>query len=408
MVGTLGDTALAAVGLAGFASFMSAAFFMGMSAGVQATAARWLGADRTHEVAVPLNGGLTLVLILGIPASIILFIIAPSLFSLLSQDEQLVTLGIPYFQVRLLSIVGIGMNFAFRGYWSAVNRASLFMRTVVTTHLVNIFLNWVLIFGHLGAPPLGTLGAAIGTTLAIFLGTLLYFSLAWRHAKENGFLARLPDRPTFFNLIRLSAPAGLQQFFFASGMTIFFWILGTIGTSELAAGNVLLNIMLAWILPANGFGIAAASLVGQSLGAGHTQDAKAWAWQVARIAMLVVSLLALPALLFPNPFLSVFLHDPHTLALAHTPLRLIAFLMTFESMGIVLVNAHFGAGHSRRVMEIMLPFQWGLFLPTAYLIGPALGFSFLAVWILYVTYRFAQGSVFVWSWQRGDWAKVQV
>ena len=216
MVGTLGDTALAAVSLAGFASFMSAAFLMGMSAGVQATAARWLGAGRTHEVAIPLNGGLILVLLLGIPASIALFMLAPSLFSLLSQDEQLTALGTPYFQVRLISIVGIGMNFAFRGYWSAVNRASIFMRTVVFTHLSNIFLNWVLIFGHLGAPPLGTLGAAIGTTLAIFLGTLLYFSLAWRHARENGFLAKLPDRTTLFSLMRLSAPAGLQQLFFAS------------------------------------------------------------------------------------------------------------------------------------------------------------------------------------------------
>ena len=408
MVGTLGDAALAAVGLAGFASFMSAAFIMGMSTGVQATAARWLGAGRTSEVAVPLNGGLLLVLILGVPASILLFFLAPSLFSLLNQDEQLIALGTPYFQVRIISIVGIGMNFAFRGYWSAVNRANLFMWTVVVTHLANIFLNWVLIFGHLGAPRLGTLGAAIGTTLAIFLGTLLFFYLAWRHARENGFLATPPDRPTFFSLIRLSAPAGLQQFFFASGITVFFWILGNTGTSELAAGSVLLNIMLVWILPANGFGIAAASLVGQSLGAGEADTAKAWTWQVARIAVLVVSLLALPAVLFPDPFLSVFLHDPHTLALAYTPLRLIAALMTFESASIVLLNSHYGAGHSRRVMEITLPFQWGLFLPAAYLIGPTLGLGFLAVWIWYVTYRLVQAGVFAWSWERGDWAKVQV
>ena len=134
----------------------------------------------------------------------------------------------------------------------------------------------------------------------------------------------------------------------------------------MAAGNVLLNIMLVWILPANGFGIAAASLVGQALGAGDIDDAKAWAWQVVRIAVLVVGILALPALFFPNLILAVFLHDPHTLALAQTPLRLIAVLMTVESMSIVLLNAHYGAGHSQRVMAITLPFQWGLLLPTAY------------------------------------------
>ena len=280
MVSSLGDTALAAVGLAGFTSFMCMAFIMGAATGVQATAARWLGAGRTSEVAIPLNGGLILVLMFGLPASVLLYLVAPALFSLLSQDTAVVALGASYLQVRIISIVATGMNFAFRGYWNAVNLSGLFLRTVVFTHLTNIALNWVLIFGHFGVPPLGVLGAAIGTTTSIFLGTVLYFVLALRHARDSGFLSSLPDRATLLSLLRLSAPAGLQQVFFAGSFTAFFWILGTIGTAELAAGNVLVNVMLVWILPANGFGLAAASLVGQALGAGDQPAAKAWAWHV--------------------------------------------------------------------------------------------------------------------------------
>jgi MATE family multidrug resistance protein len=380
----------------------------GCGPGVQATAARWLGAGRTHEVAIPLNGGLLLALLFGLPVSVILYMLAPLLFSLLSQDADVTALGGTYLQVRLISIVATGMNFAFRGYWNAVNLSRMFMRTVMLMHISNIFLNWVLIFGHLGAPALGVSGAAIGTTISIFLGTLMYFFLAWRHARVSGFLSGLPNRATLLSVLRLSAPAGLQQLFFAAGFTAFFWILGTIGTAELAAGNVLLNIMLAWILPANGFGLAAASLIGQTLGAGEKREAKMWAWQVARITMCVVGGLALPALLFPDLFLSVFLHDPNTLALARTPLRLVAALMTIEALGIVLVNSHYGAGHSRRVLAITTPFQWGLFLPAAYLIGVVLNLGALAVWCAYVSYRFLQTCVVVWSWQQGDWAKVEI
>ena len=300
------------------------------------------------------------------------------------------------------------MNFSFRGYWNAVNLSRMFLRTVVLMHLSNIFLNWVLIFGHLGAPALGVSGAAIGTTISIFLGTLMYFVLAWRHARESGFLSGLPDRATLLSVLRLSAPAGLQQIYFAAGFTAFFWILGNIGTAELAAGNVLLNIMLAWILPANGFGLAAASLIGQALGAGEKREAKMWAWHVARITMGVATCLALPVLLFPDIFLSVFLHDPDTLALARTPLRLVAGFMTIEALGIVLVNSHYGAGNGRRVLAITFPFQWGLFLPAAYLIGVVLNLGALAVWCAYVSYRFLQTCVFVWSWQQGDWAKVEI
>ena len=98
MVGSLGDDALAAVGLAGFTTFTCGAFIMGLSTGVQATAARWLGAGRRHEIAVPLNGGLLLVLVLGIPLSVWLIFAAPSFFPLLSQDAAVASQGTHYLQ----------------------------------------------------------------------------------------------------------------------------------------------------------------------------------------------------------------------------------------------------------------------------------------------------------------------
>ena len=408
MVGSLGDDALAAVGLAGFTAFTCAALLIGISTGVQATSARWLGAGRTKEIAVPLNGGLLLVLLLGVPMAVSLFFFAPHFFPLLSQDANVATQGTVYLQARLVGLIAMGTNFVFRGYWNAVNLSAVYMRTVIIMNVINIFLNWVLIFGNLGAPELGILGAGIGTTAALSIGSITYFMTAYRRSRAAGFLVGWPDWAMLRTLIRLSVPAGIQHVFFALGMTFFFWILGSIGTAELAAGHVLSNLLLLWMLLSNGFGLAAASLVGQALGAGDAEDAHAWAWQVVRIAMVCVGLLALPAVLVPDLFLGLFLRDPATLGLARLPLQITAITMALEVIGMVLMNAHYGAGHSRRVMVISLAMQWCFFLPIAFLMGLVFGLGLLAIWSVNIGYRLIQSGVFVWSWQSGSWAKVRI
>ena len=408
MVGVLGNEALAAVGLGSFASFMAFAFLMGMGTGVQAIAARRLGAGRRAETALPLNGGLLLLLGVGLPASALLIWFVPQLYPVLDSDPEVVGMGVPYLQVRLVAMAGVGMNFAFRGYWNAVNLSRLYMRTLVSMHACNIFLNWVLIFGHLGSPALGVTGAGIATAVATYVGTLHYFVLALRHARGDGFLHGLPDGFTMRALLRLSLPAGVQQFLFATGITTLFWILGQLGTRELAAANVITNLTLLGILPMLGFGLAASSLVGQALGRGERADAARWGWEVSRLAMVLVALLELPVALFPEFFLGIFIHDPETLALTTLPMRLVALTLWWDALGTVLLNAHQGAGHNQRAMAISVGMQWGIFLPLAYLLGPVLGFGLLQIWLANISYRCVQALIFLWSWRQGHWAEVRV
>jgi putative MATE family efflux protein len=275
-------------------------------------------------------------------------------------------------------------------------------------HASNIALNWVLIFGHLGCPALGVTGAGIGTAIATTLGALLYLVLGLRHARQAGFLREVPGRTTMAAVLRLSVPAGVQHSAFAAGMTAFFWVIGRVGTAELAASNVLLHLLLVAILPGVGFGLGAASLVGQALGRGNPADATAWGWDVVRLASLAVGLLALPAALFPEAVLGLFLHEPETLALARLPLQALALTMAVDTVGTVLLNALLGAGYSRRVMVVSISLQWGLFLPFAYLVGPVLGHGLLAVWLASIAYRALQALAFVLIWWRGRWAGVVV
>ncbi len=222
MIGVLGDEALAGVGLGSLAMFVSVAVLMGLSVGVQAMAARRLGEGRTSELAVPLNAGLALAGGLGLSLTIVLLFLSPGVFGLLTHDSGIVALGLPYWQVRLLALVGAGMNGAFRGHWNGVSRSGLYLRTLLLVHVTNFALNMPLIFGLGSLPGLGTLGAGIATTVATYLGTAYYCLLGHRHARGGGFLIRWPDRQSFRTLMRLAIPSGAQQFFLASGLVAFF------------------------------------------------------------------------------------------------------------------------------------------------------------------------------------------
>lgn len=408
MVGSLGDVALAAVGLASFANFLCIAFITGLSAGVQAMSARRLGEGRHSETAIPLNGGLALASALGLPLAVALFLFAPVLIGLLADDAAVANEATPYLRARLVGMVGVGANFAFRGYFNGVNLSKLYFRTLVTMHVCNVAISYVLIFGALGLPAFGSLGAGMGTTASVYIGTFTYVSLARKHAKEAGFLSGLPDKGTTRTMLRLALPNGIQQFFFAGGMTVLFAIIGRVGTRELAASTVLLNLLLVALLPGMGFGIAAASLVGQALGRGDPDDAHRWGWEVVKVAALTMGLLALPVVFFPDPVLAPFLHDPVTLALARTPLRLIMATVAIDTLGMVLMHGLIGAGDTRTVMVLSVASQWFLMLPAVYLVGPVWGLGLTMIWVAQVATRLLQAGAFAAVWQRRGWASLSV
>jgi putative MATE family efflux protein len=408
MVGSLGDAAIAAVGLGGFANFLATSFITGLSAGVQAMAARRVGEGRDSESALPLNGGLLLAASLAIPWSILLIYLAPTLYPYLNDDPEVIRQGVPYLQMRLVGATFLGMNFAFRGFWSGIGRSGMYLQTIVTMHVANILLNYALIFGHFGAPAMGTTGSGLATTLASCLGIVTYAVLGWRHARPRGFLRSVPAPAALRAMLRLSVPAGLQQSFFAAGYVALFWIVGRIGTAELSAANVLINVMLVAILPGLGLGIGAASLVGQALGRKEPGEALRWGWDVSRVAVVGMGLLSLPMIAIPDLLLAPFLQDPQTLALARLPLRLTGLLAGVDAIGLVLLNALLGAGDSRTVMRVSVTLQWVVFLPIAYVVGPLLGGGLVSVWVALVGYRTVQTAVLAWVWRRGAWTTLRV
>ncbi|MGD9603269.1 MAG: MATE family efflux transporter [Gammaproteobacteria bacterium] len=401
------DAALAAVGYGGFALFVAQSIILGLSTGVLAAAARRKGEGRHGETAYFLNAALVIIAVAAPLITLLLSLAIPHVYHHINDDPDVMALGIPYLQIRAVGIIFVATNFAFRGYWNAIDLTRLYMFTLILMHTLNIFLNYVLIFGHFGAPALGVQGAAIASVISLGFGSALYLVFGWRYAREFGFFRRLPPRADVKRLVQVSLPSGIQQMFFSAGWLGMFWIIGQVGTAEVAAANVLINLMLVALLPGMGLGLAAATLVGQALGRKDADEAARWGWDVVKIAVLGLTLLGLPMVLAPRWILtSIYTLHPDTLELALWPLRLAGLSMLFEAVGTILQNALLGAGDTRRVMKVAIFNQWCVFMPLAYLVGPVLGYGLTGIWLLQVGYRVLQAGIFSLFWVRRGWARV--
>ena len=408
MVGSLGNNALAAVGAGGFANFMAAAFVMGLSSGVQAISARRFGEGRREVMAEPLNGGLLFALILSVIIGSATYALAPYAYPLIVDDPLVSEIGVPYLRYRLLGMAFIGANFAFRGYFNAINESWRYLLTLMAMHVVNVVLNYAFIFGELGAPELGAPGAGLSSAIATGFGCAVYFVQGVVSARKNGFLRGLPNRNDAVTMLKLAVPSGVQQFLFAAGFTVFFGIIARIGTPEAAAANALITTMLTCVLPGIAFGIAAASLVGQALGRKDPEDAYRWGWDVVKVAATTMEVLGLILVIFAEPLLGIFLHDAETLQLAVFPLRVFGLTIFLDGIGNVLMNALLGAGAATTTLAVSVSTQWLLMLPIAYLVGPVLGHGLLGVWLCFISWRGFQAVIFAFIWIRRRWVNIKV
>lgn len=410
MVGQLGPASVGAISLSGFANFFAISLILGLSAGVQAMAARRMGEGNTKTAAVSLNGGILLAVIGGLPLGFGLAWFASDILELLVSEAQVVDAGVPYLQARLCTAFAVGINFSFRGFWNGIKKSHVYMGTLIFMHVINISLNYVLIFGKFGFPALGTLGAGLASGISVVAGSMFYIVMGFVQVRELGFMQKFPDKEAIRTLIRISMPNGIQQLFFSGGLLTLFVIIEKIGTAELAAASIIINIMLVGYLPGIALGLAAATLVGQALGRSDSADASLWGTQVTMVAMILLAGIGLPMWMVPEVLIGFFIDgegSSDVIRIARIPLLLTGAIMCLEAVSLVLMNALLGAGDSRSVMRVSIFMQWGFFLPLAALLV-FFGYGLLEVWAVNMAYRLALSGIFFTLWKSEKWQGIKV
>ena len=410
MLGHLGATPLAASGVAGVLFFAVVFPISSMSVGTQTLVARRFGEGNRALCGPVLNTGLILCLALGIPLTLGAPWLSRWLAPLSSEDPSVVAASRIYLLYRFPGAPFMLFNFVSRGFFAGIGKTKHQLVGSVIVTIVNIVLDYVLIFGKAGFPALGIQGAAIASSIALATGSLYYlliltftvYRTRYGTLRSPWFAIRWL-RP----MVRLSSPILAQRILSNGAWAIFFIIIAHIGTVESAATNVIRSIYHLSIMVAIGFGVAAGALIGQNLGSKNPERAEKLAWEAVKLttyAMFVIGVLffALPGLVF-----RIYTTDSVVIATGRLPLMLLGFVQVFAGFALVLSQSLQGAGNTRYVMLVELACV-ALYLPIVYLLGQRTSLGLVGAWTGEYVYWIVLAVAMVWKFRTGTWKTIKL
>jgi MATE family multidrug resistance protein len=257
MVSPFGDAAVAGIGIASSLFSMFMAVLFGIDTAVQALVAQRIGAGEPELAGRILNDALAIAVVAGLLLIVLGYAAGPAIFHAVTNDPAVVARGLPYLNAALPMLLFLGGNFAFNAYRNGAGMPRYSLLVSVVQLACGTLFSYLLIFGALGLPQMETAGAGLGVTLAALLALLAHLLLALRIVPVPGFVQTRLNWPGVRTILKIGLPVGLQQCLVFVGTTVSFGIVGLLGTGQVAAMNVLLNVLLLSILLASGLGVAA-------------------------------------------------------------------------------------------------------------------------------------------------------
>ena len=409
-VGKLGADAVTTVGVTESLMTLIYAAAIGLSIGAAATVARRIG-EKEHEAAA--HAGAQAILIgVGFGAVIggIGAVYAPQLLGIMGASDDVVRTGGTFARVMLGASGNVLLLFLINAVFRGAGDAAIAMRVLWFANAINIVLGPCLIFGIGPFPELGVTGAAIGTSIGRGAGVL--FQIYHLTRPGGRIRIRLPhlrfDPAVMGGILRISGTAVFQNFIGTASWVGLVRILTGFGSAAVAGNTIGIRIILFALLPAFGVSSAAATLVGQNLGAGKPDRAEAAAWKAGLYNTYCLGVVGLIFLLFAPQLIGLFTNDPSVAPYGIRCLRIVAAGFLFYGYGMVLTACFNGAGDAWTPTWINLGCMWLWELPLAWALAHPLGFGptgvFIAVSVAFSTLAFVSAYLF----SRGNWKTKRV
>jgi MATE family, multidrug efflux pump len=409
-VSRLGPDAIATVGLTESMLTLVYTAAMGLSIGVTAMVARRIGEGRPDEAAKTAVQGIALGVVVGAVVAVLGVVLGPKLLGLMGASPAVIALGSGYTRMMLGGSVTVLLLFLINAIFRGAGDAAIAMRVLWFANIINILLGPCFIFGLGPFPRLGVTGAAVATTIGRGMGVLYQlYRLSRGDARVTVRRVHLALRPAIMaSLIRLSGSGTFQVLVGTASYIGLVRIVSTFGSAALAGYTVAIRLVIFCLLPSWGLSNAAATMVGQSLGAGKPERAERAVWIAAGYNMLVLGSVGALFIIFANPIVGVFTDDPVALSTGALALRTMSYGFLFYALGMVLTQSFNGAGDTWTPTWINLACFWLWEIPLAYVLARVAGFGplgvFLAITIGYSTLALVSAVLF----RRGRWKLRQV
>ncbi|MGS2764223.1 MATE family efflux transporter [Sinomicrobium sp. M5D2P9] len=409
-VGKLGPSAVATVGLTETYLFLLYSIAMGLSMAVTAIIARRIGEKKKEDAGASAIQAIFIGLLASLPFAAGGIFFSRELLTLMGADSWSLEHGYRYTQWMLGGNAVIMLLFVINAIFRGAGDAAIAMRILWISNGINIVLDPLLIFGWGPVPAMGIEGAAIATNIGRGVGVISQLWLLFKGGKHIRVkLSQLHwDAGMIRNILRTSL-GGIGQMIVAMTSWIFLMrILADVGSQAVAGSTIALRIMMFTLMPAWGLSNAAATLVGQNLGAGNPERAESAVWKIGFYNMIFLVCVSVVYFFFNQPLMSLFTDDPRVIAIGGEWLRILSYSYFVYGWWMVSVQAFNGAGDTRTPTRINLVFFWLIQIPLSYLLAITLGWEHSGVfWAVFVS-ETGVGLYTLWLFKKGRWKTVQV
>ncbi|MCP4550311.1 MAG: MATE family efflux transporter [bacterium] len=410
MLGRVGKVELAAAGFGGVLIWTLYTFFVGIVQGVSTFVAQAKGGGRLRECSIFAWQGLYLSL--GAAALLSLFIWKMHwILDLAKPDPEVIFECLRYTRARLLGSFFLLATFVFHSFFRGIGDMKTPMKIALFSNAVNVVFDVVLIFGVGPFPRLTAMGAGAATAIADLSAALMGFILFVRPVIDRVYHTRTehPFKPDAMKrLIRVGAPIGGQFFLDMGSFSIFMAAMGRLGTNQLAASQIGIQLLSFSFMPANGIAKAASTMVGQYIGAGKQALAERCAWVTVRMNLVYSLFIAVIFLVGRKHIFLAFNKDPEVVAAGMSIIPLLAVFQIGDALQMAFTNSLHGAGDTRFPMILIALSAYGIYIPLALLFAYGLGWGIVGGWLGGVIHFTVLSTVLAIRFRGGKWKTVTI
>jgi len=406
MVGRISAFAVAAVGL-GLQSLMFVfAVLTLLHVGTSALLSRFIGARKIKRASMGLSTLLRFAFMLSLPVMAAWYYLASNIYIWFGTAPEVVALGADYVQMLTWMLPFIFMKLVFVSALNAAGDTKTPMKVKIGSIILNVILNYLLIFGHFGFPELGVLGAAVGTVIVNMLEFVIYVILYLRH-KTPYIPLWYYSKSLLSRALKVGIPASFERALTFGSLMLFTVIIAQYGTEALAGYQIGLRVEGLAFMPGIGFTIAAMALMGQGLGAKKPEQAKEDVLLVLKYTVGFMFFLSFFMIFIPEKIVWFFTDDVQTIEQASLYLRIVGLSQIPLAFNFVLSGALRGAGDSKKTLKINLTSLWFVRILPAFFLSWYFE-NIMWVYFAMISDTFVKA---IWLWitfNKGEWQKIKV
>ncbi|MCB9273882.1 MAG: MATE family efflux transporter [Lewinellaceae bacterium] len=409
-VSRIGVDAIAVVGLTESVVTLAYAIAVGLSMAATAMVARRIGEQDPEKAATAAAQAILIALGIALPLGVVGLFFAGDILRLMGASEALVAGGVGYTRILLSTNLIIMLLFLLNGIFRGAGDAAIAMRSLWVANIINIILDPLFIFGIGPFPELGVQGAAVATAIGRGIGVA--YQLSHLFGRSGAIRIRREHFrivPQVISKLARVSSTGAGQFLIGSASWIVLMrIIAHFGSEAVAGYTIAIRLIIFTILPSWGLANAAATLVGQNLGANKPGRAEQSVWRTALINMLFLLCVSIIYALLAHPILGLFKPEPAVLEAGVLSLRIICTGYIFFAYGMVISQAFNGAGDTRTPTIINFFCFWIMEIPLSYFLAIQLGWGLAGVCWSIAASESALAAISIIVFRQGKWKSVVI